>query len=290
MAKCGDPNWDWVLNGMCCDKSTKTPVILAGGTTILCCPSGHDCSLINIITCDLALQNPHPVGRDPPVVATIYTDKKLATCSAGCCPWGYTCSIGNPEYESKGPVCIMNMNQSIQPDGKPFTYLPLTGTGTSTSTTTSFTTSSISTSTLSSTLETVITSTADSSPSTVQPVVTNGASSPALSVPSIAGIAAGGFALLLILAGALYFLRRRRRKTYNAVATGDNSHLPPPPPPQPTSTDVKTGTGDNGADNSTSMSMTNDMSVSELPAVDRPAELGNTQTVRPPPGGVFELA
>src|SRR5437762_7461699 len=106
---------------MCCNNNT-TGIVLAGGTTVLCCPSNDDCSAIAIINCSLDLQNPHPVGRDPPEIATLFTDRDLPGCGGSCCPWGYKCSQGS----NGNSVCNTGSDQSLQPDGKPSISLVIT--------------------------------------------------------------------------------------------------------------------------------------------------------------------
>ncbi|KAI3337595.1 hypothetical protein HD806DRAFT_518404 [Xylariaceae sp. AK1471] len=303
MPQCGDDGWPFITNGMCCNNNSTTGIVLAGGTTVICCPSDDDCQVIKPITCDLDLQNPHPVDRDPPEISTIFTDGDLPGCGGSCCPWGYGCgqdSNGNAQ-------CIMDRDQSLQPDGKLSTSLTTTSTEPATSNTASRGNSA-------STLETVVSITTSNSlllstipatvspasspldtsaeaPLTTQPVATQGAGSteagPNLSgnsqgVGFIAGIAVGGFVLVSLISGGLIYLlwRRIRRAEKNSGRT--------------TADGPKTYRHNTNASAGAALSMTPTdetygEKVAELPAVDQPCELGNTQIVRPPPAGVYEL-
>ncbi|GAP90033.2 hypothetical protein SAMD00023353_4300690 [Rosellinia necatrix] len=124
MGKCGDKQWPYVVNGMCC-KTGTTPVVLAGGTTVLCCPEGADCALIKPTACQLEYYNPRPNGADdPPSISTIFTRRGLDRCGALCCPWGYVCD--DKIVGGTAPVCRMLDDQSRQPDGAPCTSIPTT--------------------------------------------------------------------------------------------------------------------------------------------------------------------
>jgi len=91
-------------DNFCC-KSTEDCLSLAGGTTALCCPQGHDCSKIEPIVCDLSNQDPKE-GLTAPVKTTVL-DVKLPACGDSCCPFGYTC---NDQKK-----CEIDADQSIAP-------------------------------------------------------------------------------------------------------------------------------------------------------------------------------
>lgn len=91
-------------SGFCC-ASTSTCLVLASNTTVLCCPQGSDCTLIQPITCDIQQQNitSHPNA----VLLTTNLTGSLPTCGTGCCPYGYTCNGGNS--------CVVKADQGSAP-------------------------------------------------------------------------------------------------------------------------------------------------------------------------------
>ncbi|KAH9909340.1 hypothetical protein F4778DRAFT_225927 [Xylariomycetidae sp. FL2044] len=95
-------------DNFCCEGKS-TCMVLAGGTTVLCCPEGNQCDDINSIACDVGLQD---ATRNPTAeVKTTALNVKLESCGAGCCPFGYTC---NQDDFS----CQKDADQSIKP-GEP---------------------------------------------------------------------------------------------------------------------------------------------------------------------------
>ncbi|OAA68624.1 hypothetical protein SPI_00819 [Niveomyces insectorum RCEF 264] len=92
-------------SNFCCSAST-TCNVLAGNTTILCCPSGENCSLINPITCDLSQQN---ADTNPDAaIKTTALNGVLTRCGSGtCCPFGYSCDTSN--------LCTLNVDQNAAP-------------------------------------------------------------------------------------------------------------------------------------------------------------------------------
>lgn len=92
-------------DNFCCGK-TDTCLLLAGKTTVLCCPAGSSCASINPIVCDLGLQD---ASQNPgAAVKTTVLNGKLETCGTGCCPYGYRCENG---------ACKRNADQSQPPAG-----------------------------------------------------------------------------------------------------------------------------------------------------------------------------
>ncbi|KAL4973184.1 hypothetical protein BDW66DRAFT_142722 [Aspergillus desertorum] len=83
-------------DNFCC-SSSSTCIALDGGSSVICCPEGQDCSYIQPITCDLTKQNAslHPDN----VIKTTRLDGNLPTCGNACCPFGYTC---------QGSFCAMD--------------------------------------------------------------------------------------------------------------------------------------------------------------------------------------
>ncbi|KAL4750428.1 hypothetical protein BDW72DRAFT_175910 [Aspergillus terricola var. indicus] len=80
-----------------CCSSSSTCIALDGGSSVICCPQGQDCSYIQPITCDVTKQNAtlHPDN----VIKTTRLDDDLPTCGNACCPFGYTC---------QGSFCAMD--------------------------------------------------------------------------------------------------------------------------------------------------------------------------------------
>ncbi|KXJ95473.1 hypothetical protein Micbo1qcDRAFT_26632 [Microdochium bolleyi] len=107
---CGDTNMQacagsGLPDGFCCGKSDSC-LVLAGRTTVLCCPKGRTCTTINPIVCDLQLQD---ASQNPAAaVKTTVLNGKLEACGGGCCPYGYSCDNG---------ACKQNADQSQPPAG-----------------------------------------------------------------------------------------------------------------------------------------------------------------------------
>lgn len=94
-----------VPSGFCCGASSSC-LVLANNTTLLCCPKGQDCALIQPITCDVTQQNVslHPQAA----LLTTNLTATLQSCGSGtCCPLGYSCNGGNS--------CVINQNQGSSP-------------------------------------------------------------------------------------------------------------------------------------------------------------------------------
>ncbi|KAL6230218.1 hypothetical protein BDW75DRAFT_223300 [Aspergillus navahoensis] len=83
--KCGGVG---MPDNFCCSSSSMC-IALDGGSSVICCPEGQDCSYIQPITCDVTKQNAslHPGN----VIKTTRLDDDLPTCGNACCPFGYTC-------------------------------------------------------------------------------------------------------------------------------------------------------------------------------------------------------
>lgn len=83
-------------------------LLLAGNSTVLCCPAGSTCSKILPVTCDLSEQDgsAHPDA----VIKTTVFDVSMTTCGDGnCCPFGYTCDSSSE--------CQLLLDQSQLPEG-----------------------------------------------------------------------------------------------------------------------------------------------------------------------------
>ncbi|KAI0540750.1 hypothetical protein GGR58DRAFT_105715 [Xylaria digitata] len=176
----------------CCQTGSSCNV-LAGATTVLCCPDGSDCSIIQIISCNLSLQDPaaHPQAE----VKTTELDGKLPTCGKGCCPFGYHCDNDNAN-------CVMDEDQSTKPGG----------TSTSVPSATSTVRSSPAAST--GTINTSTTPTAvgtDETPAPATETPSSTAASTLNTAAIVGGVVGGLLALSLIIAG-VWLLRHKRKK------------------------------------------------------------------------------
>src|SRR6266536_907736 len=94
-------------SNFCC-PSTSTCIPLAANTTVLCCPSGNDCSAIQPIICDITAQNATAHPNNTIKTTALLSD--LPVCGNGCCPFGYDCSSANN--------CVMKADQSFAPSSR----------------------------------------------------------------------------------------------------------------------------------------------------------------------------
>ncbi|KAI0432146.1 hypothetical protein F5Y09DRAFT_165482 [Xylaria sp. FL1042] len=168
----------------CCATGSKCNV-LAGATTVLCCPNGSDCSTIEIINCNLSLQDPalHPQAA----VKTTELNGNLPTCGKGCCPFGYHCDTDHGN-------CVMDADQSQKPGAVTSSVNSATSTASSSPTTSTGTAST----------STTAASAASETPSSAAANTLNTAA-------IVGGVVGGLIALSLIIAG-LWLLRHKRRK------------------------------------------------------------------------------
>ncbi|KAI8954273.1 hypothetical protein F4801DRAFT_595686 [Xylaria longipes] len=182
-----------------CCSTGSTCNLLAGGTTILCCPQGSDCATIQPISCTISLQD--PAANPKAQVKTTVLDGKLPTCGKGCCPFGYHCDANNAN-------CVMDTDQSKKPGQ------------TSSAPATISHTSSVPSATSHTSISTSATATAigGSGQTPTPPTETRVTDTPSstakqtLNTAAIVGGVIGGLiALSLILAG-IWLLRRKRRQ------------------------------------------------------------------------------
>ncbi|KAI1437747.1 hypothetical protein GGR50DRAFT_692013 [Xylaria sp. CBS 124048] len=198
---------------MCCHDD-RDPIPLAGGTALVCCPHGADCSLIQVFTCNITMYDPHPEAKDPPDASTIWTESSLKRCGNGCCIWGYICS----DLEDGYAVCKLAEDQSHQPDGEPATIIDSSSTSVVAST---------SVGTSAGTVSTIPTNATD--PNSEQPVISTISSplaaekSPNPGKSAIAGIAVGGALFLALLAGAVFLFFRRYQRIKNNANNSSNT-------------------------------------------------------------------
>ncbi|KAI1845278.1 hypothetical protein JX265_005433 [Neoarthrinium moseri] len=94
-------------DNFCCAAKNKC-IPLAGDTTILCCPEGSDCNIIEPIVCNVQLQN--ATTNPEAVIKTTALNSQLPTCGNSCCPFGYSC-----EDSDDGKICVQDVDQSQKP-------------------------------------------------------------------------------------------------------------------------------------------------------------------------------
>ncbi|KAI0506106.1 hypothetical protein F5B22DRAFT_478814 [Xylaria bambusicola] len=187
----------------CCAAGSVCNV-LAGGTTVLCCPSNSDCSTIKIISCDISLQDAdtHPKAA----AKTTELDGKLPVCGKGCCPFGYHCDEASAN-------CVMDKDQSQKP-------------GTTPSSTSSAHASPTQTTSHPASTTKASTSTSETAIGTLPASATTTPSSEAASTMNTAaivgGVVGGLLALALIFAG-VWLLRHKRKKAAEERAKRDTA-------------------------------------------------------------------
>ena len=91
-------------SNFCC-PTNQFCIPLAANTTLLCCPSGSDCTAIKAIPCDIQLQN---ITANPGnTLKTTALTTVLPTCGSACCPFGFTCNASQN--------CVKNADQTVEP-------------------------------------------------------------------------------------------------------------------------------------------------------------------------------
>lgn len=193
LAKCTQSG---LPDNFCCDAKGSECVVLAGATTVICCPGGvANCAVIAPIVCDLKLQDAktHPGAQ---VKTTVLTGT-LSKCGANCCPYGYHCEDNN---------CVMDEDQSKKPDGASPSKTP------------------VSSSVPKPTSKPAASSTASASPgATVSAAPSSGEPEEAApgngaSAAIIGGAVAGGLmAILMVVAGVIVCRRRAKRQEKQAT-------------------------------------------------------------------------
>ncbi|KAK4165708.1 hypothetical protein QBC43DRAFT_27308 [Cladorrhinum sp. PSN259] len=185
------------LPGFFCCPNNQRCLLLAGGTTVLCCPQGSSCRKIEPLPCDITLQD----GQKNPdaVIKTTALKATLPKCGTQCCPFGYNCE--NNE-------CVISANQNVAPvqSGAPSTTRPTSSTGTlaPTNTNTGTRTNTTPTGTNSADSE----STTSASPQPVGPPIAG-----------IAGGAAAGAVILIVIA-VVAFIFIRKKKAASSSKSG----------------------------------------------------------------------
>ncbi|KAK0673240.1 hypothetical protein QBC41DRAFT_395536 [Cercophora samala] len=169
-SECGNAN---VPSSFCCPAGDRC-LVLAGNTTVVCCPNGSTCQKLRPIDCNIELQDADKAPDS--VIKTTALGGSLPKCGSECCPYGYSCVNGE---------CVMNTNQNAAP---------------SQSSTPSSRPSTTPTSKPSTTASPSTTLTATAVPQSTGPPIAG-----------IAGGAAAG-AVVLLIAGILAFIFIRKRK------------------------------------------------------------------------------
>ncbi|KAI1504405.1 hypothetical protein F5X99DRAFT_38775 [Biscogniauxia marginata] len=181
-------------DNFCC-RTGATCLVLAGETTVLCCPEGNKCDTISPITCNISLQD--PVANPQAEIKTSVLDVKLETCSTGCCPFGYHCNDND---------CVKDADQSKKPgsagDASP------SPSSSPTSTQTAPTESASETSTTSEAVGHGTSTTAAPSTENPDPTVDTNMNTAAI----VGGVVGGMIALIVIIAGVLVLRHRRKQK------------------------------------------------------------------------------
>jgi hypothetical protein len=203
----------------CCAQGTSC-LVLAGGTTVLCCPGGNDCGTIEIISCNISLQD--PAANPTAEVKTTALDEKLPTCGKGCCPFGYHCNTAADN-------CVKDTDQSKKPGDTPSSSSssthssatsahssPTTSRSSVTTAHSSLTTIHSSPTTLTTHKSTTTTTAAGAGggqetaiPSTETPTTT---AAHTLNIAAIVGGVVGGIVLISLIAGGVWLMRHKRKK------------------------------------------------------------------------------
>ncbi|KAI1420600.1 hypothetical protein F5Y12DRAFT_107548 [Xylaria sp. FL1777] len=168
----------------CCAAGSSCDV-LAGATTVLCCPDDSDCSTIEIINCNISLQD--PVAHPQAAVKTTELDGELPVCGKGCCPFGYHCDTNNAN-------CVKDEDQSQKPGAT--LGAPSTTPSAHPSSTTP--TGQVSTST-----------TAAAAASSETP---SSAAASTLNTAAIVGGVVGGLLAVALIGAGIWLLRHKRKK------------------------------------------------------------------------------
>ncbi|KAI0396686.1 hypothetical protein F5Y17DRAFT_76883 [Xylariaceae sp. FL0594] len=225
----------------CCAKGASCS-LLAGGTTVLCCPDGSDCGTIKAISCTISLQD--ATANPEAGVKTTALDKELPTCGKGCCPFGYHCDGGgdncvkdDDQTKKPGETTSPSSSSSSSPSSSSSSSSSIApSSSSSTSPSPSASSPSSSSSAISSrppgptataqssttTLETQVHPTSSSTtavaagggqetaiPSTETPTTS---AAQTLNTAAIIGGVVGGIAVILLIAGAFWLVRHKRKK------------------------------------------------------------------------------
>ncbi|KAH9883581.1 hypothetical protein F4778DRAFT_788450 [Xylariomycetidae sp. FL2044] len=251
--QCTSAQWELPTN-FCC-RSGQYCIVTAAGSTVLCCPLGDTCRIIEPLPCNGTLFDANLFPENE--VHTTATTVPMEECGDRCCPFGYSCADGE---------CNFLKDQSQLPGALP----PPPPSSSSSSARPSAPTSS-SINFAPSSVSALNPAVSDSSgPSTIavsEPTQTPGAPAPALSNGIIAGITVGGF-LGVVLLGAIAYLAYRLRRAKNPREEDKDN-------------------GNDARNPSVTGATGHEKVIPELSTPQSPGELDNTQIYRP--ANVYEL-
>lgn len=207
---------------LCCTKGT-TCTVLAGGTTVVCCPTSRDCETIQPVTCDVTQQNgtAHPGSS----IKTTVFNVALESCGSQCCPFGYSCS---------NSTCVQDSDQSEAPSasssttsaGSSATSVVSDGASTATGATTA---TDAATATDVSSTDATVTDPAASTDATAEGSSSedeSGSKDSKSSGPATTSIVGGvvGACIGLLIIGIIIFCCIRRKKKSDAVRSEKSGH------------------------------------------------------------------
>ncbi|KAI5920077.1 hypothetical protein F4810DRAFT_455415 [Camillea tinctor] len=183
-------------DNFCC-KTGATCIVLAGASTVLCCPEGNKCDTISPITCNLSLQD--PVANPQAEIKTTVLDGKLETCSTGCCPYGYHCNNND---------CVKDSDQSQKPGTAGDATSSAAPSPSATSTDSASTTPDPESSTTSTAVGHGTSTTSAPAEQSPDPTAANNMNIAAI----VGGVVGGLIALIVIIAGVVLLRNRRKQK------------------------------------------------------------------------------
>lgn len=195
----------------CCSSDT-TCLSLDEGSSVLCCPTGSNCTFIEPITCNIQSLNA-TANPTAPIQSTKLNDS-LPTCGDGCCPFGYTCA--------KNSTCVLDVSTSSEANSTSASGSSTTATSMA-STLSGLTIASTSTATIGSLTPTTATATPTSGvglSSTQTETTATCSQFPAKAV--VAGFFPG--AVAGALAAAMIMMCRRRGTQQNRESTSQKTH------------------------------------------------------------------
>ena len=84
-----------------CPSGTECMPTNEKNTSVICCPQGANCNLINQILCDISQQNAQEYPGNQ--VHTSELTAQLPSCGSQCCPLGYNCAGNLCKMQDKTP-------------------------------------------------------------------------------------------------------------------------------------------------------------------------------------------
>lgn len=205
---CGNGTPDY----FCCPSDT-TCLVVAAGSTALCCPKGASCDVISTIICDISAQDVVKSPDSP--IHTTKLDESLPICGEKCCPFGYKCRGASAcvlDEESRTSSSSTSKIVAITTRFIVVTGRPAPTSREATATTTSTSAEGLPASTTSASLVREVSTPAATSPTaasqTPPPAVTSSENSTTTPVSVIAGTTVAAVASVAGLTCLLWFKRR----------------------------------------------------------------------------------